>query len=472
MCRVAKFEGNTLTIGEHSFEGNNSIVRNLGDDCQIETLQSGVFSSNFMLTPEDVDVLHNCPLKKIDMFGTSCFTPLHDVDLSNLTNLETLNLNHCYNKNFTITGLPASLRTLYIEGLTEENFQLNKTGKQFGSSLEKVKVSKLSMCPIEMFNVECYVNGVPSDIGHDCNLTDFVFDPMVSGDPSPYQYHSRMNTDVVHLLQQCPLREIRANTDYYWTDCISSHLIDLSNLTTLQKLDLNYCMQRELEFTITGLPTSLQILDIVGFSENNIQLVNPDDKFGDSMREINVGNASMCCPEPMLHMFGRDMSHVKCQFKQIQSSWHFPEYEVLEINCGLSESGKELFILRNEDISFLMLQRGRNCQLTRLFVNLPEFTMLQQYIDILAGCPLTELYLVDSQCFSGPVDLRKLVTLTHLHILACRSSQFLITGLPAMLKRMNIPGLAEFNVDLHDVSNGFGDSLAHLVVICISTYFP
>ena len=452
----------------HNYVDVDILQDDLEDGCRVEILKIN-YIPDFLLTPDHVEVLQHCPLKEMDL--DSCLSPSLR-DLSTLTELETLDLDDCRRRNFTITRLPATLEILRINSLTEDNFQLDSEDGNFGESMKELHVSKVSMCSpetaLDMFGsslsgVECFVKGLHIVIGQTCRSSVFE----ATKDPNFI-----LTPDDVQVLQECPLERMNLAE----TSCLSSSIGDLSKLTSLERLDLDYCEQNT--FTITGLPDSLQILSIEGLTENNFQILNIDSSFGESMKELYVSERYMCSPEIKSKMFGRNLSEIECfaegELVEVGSGcketvdvrFDHSSEELVTIKCGLSEDGKTLSIMRTSDELILRHKLTHDCHLNRLFVELHSFVLTQEDVDILSRCPLTEIYLIHSKCFLGSsIDLAKLKNLTHFRVDFCRSSDFVITRLPASLRAMKISGLAEFNIRLRDEVDGgqrFGDSLVSL----------
>ena len=84
--------------------------------------------------------------------------------------------------------------------------------------------------------------------------------------------------------------------------------MDLSNLKTLKQLDLSFSAW-DSSFTVTGLPTSLESLNVEGFGKENIRIDARIENrtISDSLKEIRVSTRDMCCSEAVYEMFGRDL---------------------------------------------------------------------------------------------------------------------------------------------------------------------
>ena len=251
----------------------------------------------------------------------------------------------------------------------------------------------------------------------------------------------------IELLSRCPLKGLDIASETFCFPPLSH--IDMSTLAMLRRVNFQ-C--RSGTFTITGLPDSLTWLNIQYMAEHNIALDYTDGRFGDSL-VISVKKASMCCPESIRKMFGRDLPQVECQYRLMNFKM-----------CGFSENGTKLGLVRHDHIALFRNISKDDCRLTQLFLELPEFTLTQEDIKSLEQCPLKALMLFDSRCLSGSaVDLSGLKHVTYLIISYCRRSDFVIIDLPASLETAWLYGLAEFNVRLAEKSL-FGDSLKELVV--------
>ena len=118
-CRVNIWSSGDVALFRESFPFPPA-------DCLVHELF--VTRKSFSLTAEDVKRLQNCPLKRLYLQGTLCLSE-SVWDLSNLTALESLDLDDCDEQSkFTITGLPDSLRKLEIQGLTQTNVALYNPG--------------------------------------------------------------------------------------------------------------------------------------------------------------------------------------------------------------------------------------------------------------------------------------------------------------------------------------------------------
>ena len=91
-------DGTSLRIGEASLEKDIAILRGLTDTCKVERL-TAKYLPDFFLAAQDIEILQLCPLKRLDL-AQSCFPPSTDVDLSDLTRLEELNLYYCKKHRF------------------------------------------------------------------------------------------------------------------------------------------------------------------------------------------------------------------------------------------------------------------------------------------------------------------------------------------------------------------------------------
>ena len=454
------FDGTELEIKSESLDDDITILRDgLIEECNILTIW--ISSEDFVLTNEDIDILQNCPLKEMIFEHTDCFSQ-YLVELSNLTSLEALVLN-CKQNHFIITSLPASLQILYTDGVTETNFRLENTDEKFGEHLEFVVPDGSMCCPHTLRNMfgrttspeTCFDQNQKFLIktndgvvcfreqlrGGECDIRELNVIEMKN---------FSLTREDVDILKHCPLEILKLDN----SACISPSLGDLSRLTTLEYISMEFCTSTD--FVITGLPESLKTLSVPGTTEKNFRINNTVTRFGESLHVLRVNSPSMCCSQGLVDMFGSDLSHVDCQYEV--GSW-------LTITCGLSEDRTRLYIVSKDDVDILRNNLADDCQLVLVFVKLPDFIMTKKDIESLSRCPLKELNLADSKCFSGSaVDLTSLKNLTHLRIQVCRSSNFVITRLPASLQVVYVPGLAEFNIRLEGDATGFGGALTSLEV--------
>lgn len=292
-----------------------------------------------------------------------------------------------------------------------------------------------------------------------------------------YAENFTMTTEYVRIFENCPLTEINLGKSCgCWRQrCFSvsevspsrddemtssPYFVDLSNLTSLEFLNLDFC--HKTRFIITALPKSLWRLYMGDSTEKSIHLNN---SFGGSLLELYVEYAYQCCPGLILHMFGRELPEAACSIPNerlrtidVSESWQV-------IICGLSAGGKKLTLVIENDVSVLRHQLNDECHVNHLLVPPSDFALTNDDINILSRCPLKLMEMIDSGCFSGPfLDLSKLKDLEKLDIRDCRQSHFVFTGLPASLQVMYIPGLREYNIQLEDGDSGFGDSLTKLRV--------
>ena len=116
----------------------------------------------------------------------------------------------------------------------------------------------------------------------------------------------------IELLAECDLNYLHLS----YTACFSG-IVDLSGLDTLIGLFMTHCTN--LNFTITGLPATIEQIDIRGLNIDNINVGEKDSLVGNSLELVEISNPIICsCPQPILKMFGNPM----------------PE----QARCGLSET--------------------------------------------------------------------------------------------------------------------------------------
>ena len=225
----------------------------------------------------------------------------------------------------------------------------------------------------------------------------------------------------LNILRRCPLTVLMM----WYTSCFDiSSRVDLSVLSNLETLWLSHCGNTR--FVITALPESIHELNIEGLTDGNFQLDVTNGGFGEYLELFKVEDTTMCCPSWMTKTFGKHLPQAECQFYVYE--WHV-------FKCGLSNNGTDLVIASPGEVPILRHELGKDCRLNSLYVKLPEFTLTKQDLDILGRCPLRELTLYDSQCLSSSAGkLNQLSSLTHLSMLSCRSSDFVITSLPASLR--------------------------------------
>ena len=287
---------------------------------------------DFELTGEDIKGLGQCPLTRLILYDSRCF-PSINVDLSGLTHLSDLEIFICRNRHFVITGLPTSLERLIIPGLTEHNLHIHAgdSEEEVGTSLEHVIVYNPAMCcrdsQLRMFSRD--LSGVCRDVdGHRCGLTDgspygvnavylsvasrrqletTIGRKQLGHDCKVKSFYTTgeqfaIGQDDIDKLSRCPLQHIVIP----YTSCFRG-AIDLSGLSQLATLSIPYCTR--LDFTITGLPASLQNLDIRGLDTRNIQLVQYNSSFGSSLHRLEVSNprTCQCWPQVAKRMFNKPL---------------------------------------------------------------------------------------------------------------------------------------------------------------------
>ena len=315
--------------------------------------------------------------------------------MSGLTVLEDLDLHRCQNDDFVITGLPESLQNLYIQGLTEENFaigQLDGTGLE---SLKTIQVTNASLCCLGADPLDCRYGRLGGKT--ECNLLNRVnklwfksqeevaimnFLRSSNSDgclverlDGRYISNFSLTPRDIEILQPCPLKYL----DLSLSSCFPpSTGVDLSVLTSLRFLRLTSC--RNTDFVITGLPDSLQQLDITGLTRTNFELDITGARVGKSLVSLAVTDASLCCPGVV---YDRGLPQVRCG--NIDGSKFF--------SCGLSDNGEIFGVVRKEDISALRSQINDTCRVEELVIQLPEFTMTLEDVSILEQCPLKHLYM-------------------------------------------------------------------------------
>ena len=454
----------------------------LEEGCRLKELHSTLY--RFHLTTQDVELLQGCPLKVLHLTGSSCFPSSARIDLSVFTGLEELHLGHCWNDTFVVTGLPDTLRVLDVRGLTEKNFELSADrGDRFGASIERLNVNKASMCcPGVLYGrglpkVVCKYHSLLYDVLFrkpvQCGLSDdgtrlFI----ASKDDIPFLRHQfrsgkcnvsdvfidlpeyTMTREDIASLQTCPLKVLTLQD----SRCFSPDAGDLSGLTRLNRLNVQFC--RSHEFVITKLPASMTWLDIQGLAEFNVRLVDEyggagnnsssGGGFGESFVRLQLYSPAMCCNNTLYTMFSRDMRHV-CEDNQYRK-------------CGVSYGfdGVHLSVDSRHQLHAQLPEKS--CALKRLNAVGPDFFLTQTDIDALSGCSIKSLFLPYTACFSGFIDLSSLSGLETLSIPHCSQLDFTITGLPLGLVNLDIRGLHIENIQLSSPETSFGSSLRQLEV--------
>ena len=252
--------------------------------------------------------------------------------------------------------------------------------------------------------------------------------------------------------------------------------VDLSGFRNLTELSINFC--RKSDFVITKLPTTLQRLDISGLAEFNVRLTDEDNGFGRAVEDVSVYNPAMCCNTTMYRMFSMDLSDV-CQssFTEKCGIYLNVNHYDSSVTVSLSVDDRQL-LYRNytgvarvfteeptcdadDVISFgycekqLSLNQSDYCYVSILSAAGPDMFLTQEDIDVLSRCPLKQMVLPYTACFSGPVDLTGLSHLHTLSIAHCTQLDFTITGLPPELENLDIRGLNIDNIQLtHGASSG------------------
>jgi len=446
----------------------------LAHDCKVDFL-TAYDVPELMLTNQDIEVLHKCPLVALRLVRTSCLSPSVR-DLSKLNNLTVLALMDCHNQDFVINFLPSSLKSLEIQGLRKDNIKLDIDDSSQHSklaSLRTMRVTDVSMCcpqvMTELFGsylpevqcksrkaryqaIQCGLSGVteltialPHHVGilrhelrEDCRLEAvYVYLPDFT-----------LTQEYLNILQDCPLKRLHM----YDSQCLDEYVGDLSVLENLTSLKITMC--RNGNFVVHKLPNSLQELDIRGLAEYNVRLLDKDSSsFGESLNSLTVYLPAMCCKATILRMFRQDLSGV-C-------------HTITGRGCGIStfRSNKHLAIDSVHQLDDYTDELTHPCDVKQFSAAGKGLSLHQRHIDILANCPVAVLNLPYTSGFSGEVDLSNLSHLMYLMI-PTRSSHldFTITGLPATLVFLDIRGLSVKNLHLRAKDQAFGSNLKHMDV--------
>ena len=317
--------GTRLDITQESYSAGTTVLRSGlgGDRCQLKTLT--VWSVQmFVLTPDDVNILKHCPLTTLILQHTACFVTSSRVDFSTLPHLETLWLSRCGNTEFVITALPASIRELNIEDLTEDNFQLGVTNGGFGKSLEVLQVEDTTMCcPAwltqtfgkQYTQVECQF-WVFEWLTFKCGLSNNGTELVIASPGEVPILRQELAVDCrlnllyvklpgfkltkqdLDILGRCPLKELIL----YDSQCLSADAGDLKQLSSLTYLFMLSC--RRSDFVITSLPASLQAVRLDALTEFNVRLTRSEggDQFGDSLTELMLYSGAMCCETTVTYL--------------------------------------------------------------------------------------------------------------------------------------------------------------------------
>ena len=203
---------------------------------------------------------------------------------------------------------------------------------------------------------------------------------------------------------------------------------------------------------MTGLPDSLQELDINGLNETNFDLSNNGGEFPQSLKTLKVTDASLCC-------LGTETLEINCYYQHLDE----------KLECDLLKRLKSLRISAPRELAFFKEghTQTEGCAVESLSATSAAHVFLTILdIQIFQGCPLKELNMRQTSCFSQSthVDLSVFTELEKLDLKDCKHTDFLITGLPGALQELDISGLNNTNFDLSNNGGKLPQSLKTLKV--------